>query len=263
MNGRRIRALILASQPRGFGAYCLPAIAAAAGIEVAAVIECEGVATRPWLRRWRKLQKIARIGVLGALQGVRMRRWYDLAERLAVEPLESVAARHGIPFHRTASTFSASTSAIARAAAADIGLSLGNGYIPERLFSVPRLGMINVHHELLPEFKGAQSVIWQLYHGSTKTGFTIHRIDRRIDGGAILYREAMPVRLQATLEATVRESYAMLWEASRDALVRLLPDVEAQLAAASPQGPGRTFTTPSYWQFRRIARAHARLAAGR
>jgi folate-dependent phosphoribosylglycinamide formyltransferase PurN len=63
--------------------------------------------------------------------------------------------------------------------------------------------MINIHHELLPEFLGAQSVLWQLHEGSTKTGFTIHRID---DPGWLFYengaclimagecRDAMPAR---------------------------------------------------------------------
>jgi methionyl-tRNA formyltransferase len=254
--------LVLASQRTGFGSYCLPALLASPRIEVAGVVFCEGIALRPWQKRWRKLRKTLDIGLLGAFNGVRMRRWYDLTDRLQLGTLETIARRAGVPYDTTPSMFAPRTVELCRAANADVGLSLGNGYIPERVFSAPRQGTINVHHEMLPQFQGAQSVIWQLHAGSVRTGFTIHRIDRHIDTGAILYEEQMDIAFAPTLDATVHESYARLWEASREALVRVVADFDRYAASARPQGPGRSFTTPSWWDFRRIRRNHERLAAG-
>lgn len=258
----RTRVLVLSSQRAGFGAYCLPALLASPRIEVAGVVYCEGVPLKPWQKRWRKLRKTLDIGLFGALNGVRMRRWYDLSERLQIEPLDEIARRAGVPFESTPSMFAARTVELCKAARADVAVSLGNGYIPERVFSAPRLGTINIHHEMLPMFQGAQSVIWQLYAGSSRTGFTIHRIDRRIDTGDVLYEEQMDIAFRPTLEETVRESYARLWEASRAALVRVIESFETFSRGARPQGPGRSFTTPSFWEFRRIERNHARLRAG-
>jgi methionyl-tRNA formyltransferase len=256
-----MRIIVLASQTRGFGSYCLPALATAPGIDVAAVIECEGVVSRPWRRRWRKIRKLMQIGPLGALNGIRMRSWYDLTAQLALEPLEEVAARHGIAYGTTPSLLSARTVELCRESGADLGLSLGNGYIPERVFSVPRLGMVNVHHELLPEYQGAQSVIWPLYDGIARTGFTIHRIDKHIDTGAILHREELDIIFGASLAHTVRDSYAALWHASRAALVRVVQDYDTYLRMSRPQGPGRSFTTPSWTEFRRNAKHHDVLRA--
>ncbi|HEX2779704.1 MAG TPA: formyltransferase family protein [Gemmatimonadaceae bacterium] len=251
-----MRIVVLASQRRGFGAYCLPALLASPRIEVASVVYCEGVALRPWKKRWKKLEKIARIGPLGALNGRRMRAWYDLGDHLAIAPLDEIASRHEVPYGETPSMFSPRTVELCRAAGADLGLSLGNGYIPERVFAVPRLGMLNVHHELLPQFQGAQSVIWQLYHGSSRTGFTIHQIDRHIDTGAILHQEEIDILFGTTLEETVRRSYARLFERSRAALVRIVEEFETVRLGARAQGAGRSFTTPSYRQFRQIERMH-------
>ncbi|MEA2711725.1 MAG: methionyl-tRNA formyltransferase [Phycisphaerales bacterium] len=254
-----VRVLILSSSPTGFGSFCLPALAAAPGIDVVQAILNEGAIQRPWQRRWRKLRKIARIGPLGAWNGVRMRAWYDLTERLKLEPLELLAQRHNVPFATTPSMFAPQTVELCRAAGADIGLSLGNGYIPRRVFAVPRLGMLNIHHEMLPQFQGAQSVIWQLHEGSARTGFTIHRIDDKIDTGEIVYQEQMKITFASTLAETVTETYARQWEASRDALVRVLQDFDKYAAGAKAQASGRTFTTPSYWQFRRIEKQFQRL----
>lgn len=256
---RPTRVVVLSSQRIGFASYCLPALLASPRIEVAAVVFSEGITRKSWQKRWRKLKKTLDIGVLGALNGVRMRRWYELDERLKLEPLDELAARNGVLFETTPSLFDKRAAELCRAANADVGLSLGNGYIPERVFSAPRFGTINIHHEVLPGFQGAQSVIWQLHEGSSRTGFTIHKIDRRIDTGEILYQEEIDIVFGATLEETVRETYARLWETSCTALVRVCEDFEYLARQSRPQGPGRTFTTPSWWQFRRIERNYERL----
>jgi methionyl-tRNA formyltransferase len=253
------RVVVLSSQRVGFASYCLPALLASPRIEVAAVLFSEGVTRKSWQKRWRKLKKTLDIGVLGALNGVRMRRWYQLDDRLRLEPLDELAARSGVPFKVTASLFDQRAAELCRSASADVGLSLGNGYIPERVFSAPRLGTINIHHEMLPAFQGAQSVIWQLHQGSSTTGFTIHKIDRRIDTGEILYQQEVGIAFGATLEETVRETYARLWQTSRDALVRVCENLDEFQSRSRPQGVGRSFTTPSWWQFRRISKNHARL----
>ena len=257
---RPTRVVVLSSQRTGFASYCLPALLASPRIEVAAVIFSEGVTRKSWQKRWRKLKKTLDIGVLGALNGIRMRRWYQLDERLRLETLDEIAARTGVPFETIPSLFDGRAAELCRAANADVGLSLGNGYIPERVFAAPRLGTINIHHEMLPAFQGAQSVVWQLYEGSSRTGFTIHKIDRRIDTGEILYQEELEIAFGATIEATVRETYARLWETSRTALVRVCEDFEEVAGHGRAQGPGRNFTTPNWWQFRRMMRNHAKLA---
>ena len=256
-----MRVVVLSSSPTGFASYCVPLLAQSSRIEIAAVVVNEGVVQRPWLKRWRKLKKTARIGLLGAINGLRMREWYELTDRLQLRPLDELAKQYKLRYETTESMFSPRTVELMKDVSADLGLSLGNGYIPRRVFSVPRMGMINIHHEMLPQFQGAQSVIWQIYHGSRKTGFTIHQIDDHIDTGNILYQEELDILFRPTLAETVAATYARLWEASRTALVKVIEDFDRHLAAARPQGAGRAFTTPSYWQFRRINRQFERLRA--
>jgi methionyl-tRNA formyltransferase len=260
-----MRIVVLSSQNAGFASYCLPTLAKLPGVDVAGVILNEGVVTRPWRRRWKNLLKLARIGPLGAFNGVRMRRWYgdDLHALLPMPPLEPLAAELNVPYFRTPSLLDQKTVDLVQGFGADLGLSLGNGYIPERVFSIPRLGMLNIHHELLPEFQGAISVMWQIYFGSRTTGYTIHKIDRRIDTGDILLRREVPIDLQPTLGQTVTRTTAKVMEASLAGLGELLTNYDRFEREARPQGLGRRFTTPTYWQYRRMLRRHGQMRAHR
>ena len=135
----------------------------------------------------------------------------------------------------------------------DVVISLGNGFIAPSVFNIPREGMLNIHHELLPGFRNAQSVIWQLYRGSSTTGFTIHRITREIDAGEILHRQTLPIQFEATLAQTVSRTIADVWEASAIGLHRLLSS-ETKSEDSFNGGELGHYTTPSLVQFLHIAR---------
>ena len=119
--------------------------------------------------------------------------------------------------------------------------------------------MINIHHEILPEFQGAQSIIWQVYEGTLMTGYTIHQIDRRIDTGDILYQERISIDLRPTLRETVSHNCARLYEASAKGLVNVIINYPELVANAVHQRGGRSFTTPAFWQYLRMVRQHRRL----
>lgn len=257
-----MRVAILTSSARGTASHHLPILAASPRFTIARVILVEGAARRPGHWR-RKLRKALRIGPLGALNGIRMRAWYttDVEALLGIEDLGSVCGRLGIPLATVPTIGDARTAELLRASKADIAISLGNGYIPAKVFEAPRLGTLNIHHELLPERQNAQSVIWALHDGAAMTGYTIHRIDKGIDTGAIVLKEEVPIDLQPRLRDTVARTMAALLEASAAGLRRVLDDLPAHLAAARPQGPGRKRTTPTFGQFLRIVRNHRRLLA--
>lgn len=257
-----MRVAVMTGRTHGLGSLALPRLTEAEGLEVIGLVHVTGTpgARRRMARTFRKLR---RIGPLGALNGVRMRRWYgaDLTEALTLRPVREVAEGLGVPVLPVPAPGAPEARAALEALAPDVCLSLGNGYVPERVFTLPRLGTLNVHHELLPEFRGAQGVVWQLHEGSATTGFTVHAMDRSIDTGAILHREEVPILFRESLGATVTATMAELYRRSAERLPEILDDLERRLEEAGPQGPGRSFTTPSWAAFRRIRRNHDRLAA--
>lgn len=211
---------------------------------------------RSWWRR--KLRKSLKIGPLGVLSGFRMRKWYGTGTTglLGISPLKGVCDQLNKAdiYHEVKGLNSLEMEHLLANHELDLAVSLGNGFIAPRIFSIPRFGMLNVHHEELPKFRNAQSVIWQLYEGSNKSGYTIHEIEREIDGGRILKKSMVPIEFAASLGKTVSLTYASLWNASASGLCQVLNAYPEYVRNASNQVGGGHYTTPSFLQFLRIWR---------
>ncbi len=204
----------------------------------------------------RQLRKARKIGPFGALNGLRLRGWYTHKN---VEDIAAVAERHSIPLVETETVNSQGTRDAFRECDADLGLSLGNGYIDSSVFTLPRYGMVNVHNELLPEFQGAQSIIWPIYEGVEETGFTIHQIDEHIDTGEILYQERLPIQFYPTLRETVERNLEKSRSRVPEAMRLVCENYEQLKARAIRQERGRAYTTPTLRQFIRMRRNHAQM----
>ena len=76
----------------------------------------------------------------------------------------------------------------------DIGIVYGTGKIIETVFSWPRLGSINAHGGVLPDYRGLDTNFWAIYEGQlNKVGVTIHQMDRDLDTGDILKVSQIPI----------------------------------------------------------------------
>lgn len=201
-----------------------------------------------------KIKKIKRIGFFGAINGYRIRSWYssELAKSLNIESIDLICKKNKIPFFTTPSINSSETELVFKDFRPDIGLSLGNSLIGSRIFNIPKYGMLNVHHEILPEYQNAQSIIWQIYNFSKVTGFTIHKVNKNIDTGDILFKEVIPIEFSNNLKNTVVNSNIILWKKSSIALRFVLDNFNDFYFNSTSQNPGCKYTTPSFLQYIRI-----------
>lgn len=185
-----------------------------------------------------------------------MRPWYEEDQ----EPdIEQLCKKSGIPFAETAAINSDQTRQLFRQSEADLGLSLGNGFIAESVFSIPKFGMVNIHCERLPEYQNAQSIIWPVYNNEVSTGLTVHQVDKKIDTGNILHQETYPIEFHVSLEQTVRHNVKRTYEKVPGAMRHVCENYVSLQATAEPQGHGSSYTTPSIWQFMRMARNNHQL----
>lgn len=58
--------------------------------------------------------------------------------------------------------------------------------LPEVVWSLPRMGTINVHASLLPRYRGAAPINWAIINGEKETGVTTFLLKHEIDTGDIL-----------------------------------------------------------------------------
>ena len=246
-----INVIILTCSNQGSASVQLAELIKSKKIKIKSVVLSEGKIANKRKYFKRKIKKAFKIGLFGVLNGIRMRNWYSIDTRkyCDAKSIEHLCEKHNIPLNFTPSVNCFQTIQYFQDANADIGLSLGNGYIGSKIFSIPKLGMINIHHEELPSYQNASSIIWQLYNNSNKTGYTIHKIDKNIDTGDILYEEVFPIIFKQNLKTTVSFNYVRLWKKSSEGLVKLLENYEDYLEKSVSQGPGKTYTTPSLREY--------------
>lgn len=69
----------------------------------------------------------------------------------------------------------------------DIIIQAGAGILTKDIFSLSKLGTLNIHHGFCPEIRGVNSTFWCLCYGLTNLiGVTCHLIDDGIDTGPVI-----------------------------------------------------------------------------
>jgi len=89
---------------------------------------------------------------------------------------------------------------------ADLGVVAAYGKIlTDAVLATPRLGMINVHASLLPQYRGAAPVHRAIIAGERETGVTIMRIVKALDAGPMLAAIRRPIGPEDTSDEVERD----------------------------------------------------------
>jgi len=76
---------------------------------------------------------------------------------------------------------------------ADLNIVVAFRMLPEAIWSMPRLGTINLHGSLLPQYRGAAPINWAVINGDKKTGVTTFFIEKEIDTGKIIHSQEVEI----------------------------------------------------------------------
>ena len=76
---------------------------------------------------------------------------------------------------------------------ADLFIVVAFRMLPEVVWKIPRLGTINLHGSLLPDYRGAAPINWAVMNGDQKTGVTTFFINENIDTGDLLLKREMEI----------------------------------------------------------------------
>lgn len=76
---------------------------------------------------------------------------------------------------------------------ADVFVVVAFRMLPKVVWQIPKRGTFNAHASLLPNYRGAAPINWALINGEQRTGVTTFLIDEKIDTGALLLQEQLPI----------------------------------------------------------------------
>ena len=114
-------------------------------------------------------------------------------QSLRASDVKKVALQHNLPLAQPESLKDASCRAQLDAGNADLGVVVAFRMLPEVVWHRPRLGTINLHGSLLPQYRGAAPIHWAVLNGETTTGASTFLLKHEIDTGHVLDRVEIPI----------------------------------------------------------------------
>jgi methionyl-tRNA formyltransferase len=115
-------------------------------------------------------------------------------KKLLPSPVQLAAEALGIDVRSPASFRDEAVRSDFAALGADVAVVAAYGLIlPQAVLDAPKHGCINIHASLLPRWRGAAPIQRAILAGDSETGVTIMQMEKGLDTGAMLLREATPV----------------------------------------------------------------------
>ena len=119
--------------------------------------------------------------------------------RMQASPAKLWAEQHKIPVYQPLNFKNQAAQDELKALKPDLLVVIAYGLIlPQAVLDIPRLGCINVHASLLPNWRGASPIQASLLHGDAETGVTIMQLDAGMDTGPMLTRATCKIPADAT-----------------------------------------------------------------
>lgn len=103
--------------------------------------------------------------------------------------------------------------------------------LPQDILDIPRLGSINVHGSLLPQYRGAAPIQWAVINGDKTTGITTMYMDAGMDTGDMILKQ----EIEIGEDETTGELWSRLSTIGASLLVETVKQIEDGKAPRTPQ----------------------------
>lgn len=115
---------------------------------------------------------------------------------------------------------------------ADIFFVVSYGKIlPREVLQIPKYYSINIHPSLLPKYRGPSPINYALLNGDSETGFSVIKLNEKIDGGDLFYQE----RLLIDSRINAVELTELLAHAAAMHIAEIISACESSSVTFSPQ----------------------------
>lgn len=112
-------------------------------------------------------------------------------------------------------------------------LILVNSYsmrLPNEVLALARMGGVNVHGGLLPQYRGSNPIQWAILNDERESGVSVHYMSEQFDAGDLIAQRRVPI------------SFTDTWVALRDRLARetedlLRDEIDGVLSGTCPRVP--------------------------
>lgn len=112
--------------------------------------------------------------------------------------------------------------------------------LSKKILNMPKLGCVNVHGSILPQYRGAAPIQWSIYNGDHQTGITTMLMDEGMDTGPMLLKSYSDIGLFDNAEQIA----ITLAHQGADLLLETLIQLEAKTITPIPQDNNQATYAP-------------------
>ncbi len=117
--------------------------------------------------------------------------------------------------------------------------------LPKKLYSLAKLGAINIHGSLLPKYRGAAPINWALVNGEKETGLSAFYLKKKVDTGDIISQ----VKLNIEQDDNFDSLYNKLSNISAQFLLSTISQIESDNAEPLVQDESLASAAPKISPF--------------
>jgi methionyl-tRNA formyltransferase len=114
--------------------------------------------------------------------------------KLKSSPVKDAALKHNIPVLQPTSLKADEFIHELKSYNADLQIVVAFRMLPEVIWNMPKLGTLNLHGSLLPQYRGAAPINWAIINGEKETGVTTFFLQHEIDTGDIILSQKEVIR---------------------------------------------------------------------
>jgi methionyl-tRNA formyltransferase len=114
---------------------------------------------------------------------------------------------------------------------ADLFVVVAFRMLPEMIWTMPRLGTMNLHGSLLPRYRGAAPINWAVINGEKETGVTTFFLKHEIDTGDVLLTD----RFSIGEDETAGEVHDKMMQIGAETLLKSVEMIEKGNYILKPQ----------------------------
>ena len=161
--------------------------------------------------------------------------------KMVYSPVKEVALAEGIPVYQPENFRDEEAVQTLAALQPDVIAVVAYGRIlPQKVLDIPKLGCVNIHASLLPQYRGSAPYQWAVLDGLKETGVTAQHMAAKMDAGDIIDVAKTPIGENETA-GELLDRLAVL---GAELLSRTLTKFQNGTAVGTPQDESKVSFAP-------------------
>ena len=151
--------------------------------------------------------------------------------KISQSAVKKLAIEKGLPIEQPAKLREEGFLEVLKGWNADLGVVVAFRMLPEVVWAMPKMGTVNLHGSLLPQFRGAAPIQRAIMAGSKESGATTFLLSHDIDTGDVLGR----VRLEIGANENAGSLHDRILDAGKHLLAETVNELAEGVAEVKPQ----------------------------